>query len=202
LNYLETSATPPQSLRHPFAAMSFSTYVQLPGNRDAHAALLRWCTTRARDTMSPVVLVGPSAVGKTHLVRAALAVASPPASGSLPLYSSAADLRNALVSAIKGGRMRSFEARMRWHRGLVAVEHLEDLATSPQSRRSLLDLLASASLEGRRLLLTVTQGKGRRPPAALLQDVLARFPRAQIVRLHRPTPSQQRRVLRAADTTR
>lgn len=162
-------------------AMSFSTFEPFSCNREAVDAVLRWAA-RVGGTRSPLVLVGPSGVGKTHLVQAGLALAEALAPGGSVLCSSAADF---------------MDARIGEHRGLVVIEHLEDLATRPQSRKVLLDLVARASSDG--LLLTLTRRKGQRPPAAILRSVLARFPRAQVVRLHRPTLAQHRRIMARRD---
>ncbi|MBA3375761.1 MAG: hypothetical protein H0U00_08110, partial [Actinobacteria bacterium] len=54
-------------------------------------ALLRWAC-RAQNAATPVVLVGPSGVGKTHLVRSALAVRQGLSMGQKPRLVSAANL--------------------------------------------------------------------------------------------------------------
>ena len=181
----------PQGGRPP---CTFSSFVPLPFNRAALDAALRWAL-RTRDAGAPLLLVGPSGTGKTHLARAALSARCAGYGLGSTMIESAADIANQFASALREERIWSFLAAMKDPHRCTVVEHLEDLARKAQTRKAVFEMFKPAAT-GAGLLLTLTTPRSSRPPAAILRDVATIFPRASIVRLRRPTPSERRLLAR------
>ena len=180
---------PPPGPRPP---CTFSSFVPLPFNKAALDAALRW-SLRTKDAGAPLLLVGPSGTGKTHLARAALSARCAVYDLRSTMMESAADIVNRFASAVRECQIWSFMAAMTDAQRCTVVEHLEDLARKTQTRKNLFEMLEPAS-QGAGLLLTLTTARSSRAPAAILSEVATTFPHAFIVRLRRPTRSERRRL--------
>ncbi len=172
------------------APCTFSSFVRLPSNAAALDGALRWAV-RTKDAGAPLVLVGPSGTGKTHLARAAITARCAVVGVGSTMMESAADIAYQFTSALREDRIWAFMAAMKSADRCTVVEHLEDLARKTQTRRNLFEMLEPAS-RGAGLLLTLTTARSSRAPAAILRDVATMFPRASIARLRRPSPSERR----------
>ena len=81
---------------------TFSSFVPLPFNKAALDAALRW-SLRTKDAGAPLVLVGPSGTGKTHLARAAL-------SARCAVYGVGSTMRSPRPTSQTGSRPRSVKS--------------------------------------------------------------------------------------------
>lgn len=102
----------------------------------------------------PLALRGRSRSGKTTLLRDAARRA-----GRQTAWSSAFDLANQLVEAIRSGDYERYSAALVGDRRPLCVEHLEDLRGKPRTREELCHLLKRAARH-RPVLLTVTRTRG------------------------------------------
>ena len=153
---------------------SFATFVRLDSNQEALAAIERWFMVADERAL---VLVGPSGVGKSHLMRALARSAGVRCHRAL---TSARILVEEYVAWMYRDRARvQYTAGTRAPR-LLVIEHLEDVEYMESSRTGVLDRVARQLAAGGRAVLTVT---GRPRSLRWLQD-----PRFQLIvaRVHAP----------------
>jgi hypothetical protein len=145
-----------------FCTSSWSAWVR-PGQNearlDSHVALAAKLTTEVVDALyrprrRPLALGGRSRSGKTTLLRDAARRA-----GREAVWSSAFDLADQLVAAIRGGSYRAYATDLAGDLRPLCVEHVEDLRDKPRTREELRLLLERAALR-RPVLLTLTRRRG------------------------------------------
>jgi hypothetical protein len=186
----------PRALADHAAVPSLSSFVVLDSNRAARDAVLRW-SFRTPDCGAPLVLVGPSGVGKTHLSRAGLAARCRTSAVAGTVVDDASKVVHAFLETLKTeSAVELYRHRVRDRSRCSLVEHLEDLAKKEQSRNIVFDLFEPAA-QGAGLIFTVTTSGPEARYSALLRHVRARFPAVDVAHVHRPSCSAARDIAQA-----
>jgi chromosomal replication initiation ATPase DnaA len=121
---------------------------------DDHARLGdRIAAALSRPAGRPLALSGRSGCGKTTLLRGVVA-----STGKEPVWLSAFDLVNELVTAMRQGRLSSYSNALADDARPLCVEHLEDMRERPHTRAELQHLLQRAS-KNRPVVLTLTRSR-------------------------------------------
>jgi chromosomal replication initiation ATPase DnaA len=121
----------------PAPGWRFESYVGTAGNRVALAAA-RAVVAQPGGRYNPLVLAGPSGVGKTHLLHAVgNALAEQP--GSVVACLSAQQFLDELVDALERGRIDAWRARYR-QVGALLIDDVHLLALRPGSQEELFHL--------------------------------------------------------------
>jgi chromosomal replication initiator protein len=109
-------------------------------------------TARGRQLASPLLLCGPTGVGKTHLLRAVIHEYRRSRAGAVALYLTAEQFTTGFVEALRGGGLPSFRQKCRGAQ-LLAID---DLQFFPGKRRTLEELLYTLDTlmsDGRQIVL-------------------------------------------------
>lgn len=100
----------------------------------------------------PILVMGPSGVGKSHMIRAALhSVLPPPEASTATTWCSAADFMERLVAALRMGKREPLFEPGR----TVIVEHVEDLEGKHRSLKELFAHLYRVHVAGGHVVLSV-----------------------------------------------
>jgi chromosomal replication initiation ATPase DnaA len=108
-----------------------------------------------RKAIRPLAIEGRSGSGKTQLLRELWPEAQ------LTRWSSARDLIDEAVEAVRADRYAAFEEAMATDERPLVVEHIEDLRAKPRTREELKRALCLRAAGGRPTVLTLTTGRGR-----------------------------------------
>lgn len=134
--------------------------------------------------LRPFAISGPSGVGKTTLLRAAVA------EGAFePVWYPAVDLVERVVEALRCDRYSAVRADLATDPRPLVVEHLEDLRGKPRTREELRRLLVLRAAAGGAIVLTLTAGRGDAEIVRWLDgwaDVVSLRPGASSRRSRRP----------------
>jgi chromosomal replication initiator protein len=160
-------APPPSDIaaRHetavpPDPELTFSTFVVGPENQLAHAAAMSASRT-LRATQNPILLIGPSAAGKTHLLQAACCHVAQEHPTSVWRYQTATGFAARFMQACEEDRTGDFRCE---YTGLdlLAIDDVHELAPKDRSQEEFFHILVSRIEHGRQVILASKQ-----PPAAI-----------------------------------
>jgi chromosomal replication initiator protein len=125
------------------------------GNEYAYAAAKM--TARGLQQASPVLLHGPTGVGKTHLLRSIRVEYRLRHSRARAIYLTAEQFTTSFVEALHGTGLPSFRQKCRGA-DLLLIDDLQFFAGKRASREELLHTIDSVMAEGRRLVLASDRG--------------------------------------------
>ncbi len=146
------SPTKPPATR---PAHDLATFVVGASNEYAfRAAQLTGC---GRQQASPLVLCGPTGVGKTHLLRAILRDYRRSYPHAAAVYLSAEQFTTGFVEALRGSGMPSFRQKCRGAR-LLAIDDLQFFAGKRRTLEELLHTFDTMAAEGRQLVVASDRG--------------------------------------------
>lgn len=143
---------------------AIGNFVVGPENRLVDVAI-RDLLGGARTCYSPMVLYGPSGVGKTHLALAAVAHWKAQPDHPPVKYAVAVDYARELAEAIETKTVDEFGVAYR-RASLLVLEDLQHLAGKQAAQRELLQILDSLADDEARVLVTASRSPG------MLGDVL------------------------------
>ncbi|MEX0711328.1 MAG: chromosomal replication initiator protein DnaA [Pirellulales bacterium] len=140
-------------------AAELKTFVPGPASRIAYAAALT--VAARRNSPSPVVLHGPTGVGKTHLLRGMCEAVRQSDVRAQAVYMTAEQFTTLFLEALHGAGLPSFRRK---HRGLdlLAVDDIQFFAGKRATLTELLNTVDCFQREGRQLVFAAD-----RPPAQL-----------------------------------
>ena len=127
------------------------------GSSNEYAFRSAELTGRGRQQASPLLLCGPSGVGKTHLLRAIVREYRRHHPRSTAVYLSAEQFTTGFLEALRGSGLPSFRQKCRGAK-LLAID---DLQFFPGKRRTIEELLHTfdtMAAEGRQLVLASDRG--------------------------------------------
>ncbi len=187
LEQVRAGAAPPPA---PSAAFPLDTLVGGPSNERAVSAA-RTVIEQPGSRYNPLVLTGPSGVGKTHLLNAlGLALAEADPAGIVACLSAQAFI-DELIAAIEGSRVEWWRARYRRVTALL-LDDIHLIAGKDRSQEELFNLFNRLYDDERQLVFTAPE-----PPGQLLNvepRLISRLEGGLVVALERP----DRAVRRAA----
>lgn len=140
-------------------AAELKAFVPGPASRVAYAAALT--VAARRNSPSPVVLHGPTGVGKTHLLRGMCEAVRQSDVRAQVVYMSAEQFTTLFLEALHGAGLPSFRRK---HRGLdlLAVDDIQFFAGKRATLTELLNTVDCFQREGRQLVFAAD-----RPPSQL-----------------------------------
>ena len=168
---------------------SFDSFVPDPGNALAFEAA-RAVARGEGGRCNPLLITGPSGVGKTHLCKAIRLEAD-----CNILYRSSEEFTTEVTQAIRGDRMPAVRHKYRRAANLLILEDLQFLAGKKATQSELFHTLDHLLGRGRRVVLTAD-----RPPHQLdgLDGRLAsRLASGLVARIGPPEHETRRAILRA-----
>jgi chromosomal replication initiator protein len=142
----------PESPRVRIAQHTFANFVVGPSNALAREACVALAQGRQL-AMSPLYVVAPDGLGKTHLAEAVVAEARDRTSARV-VYVSGEQFTNELLGAIRTNRTADFKARYRRDCDLLVLEDVQFVRGKKQTQLELLHTLESLAQRGARVLLT------------------------------------------------
>jgi chromosomal replication initiator protein len=165
-------------------------------NREA-VRVVRRAVGRARDRPNPVLIVGETGLGKSHLLHAAAGEVWRASEGAEIRAFKAEDLWNRYVTAIRAGRMQEFRAYTRTGDALI-VDELEDLVDRPTTFEEVARTILAYVESDRPVLLAMEPARYN-----FIEWFVRSAPTGAAVRLRKPTLKQRvSAIRRAAGRTR
>ena len=114
-------------------------------------------TARGLQQASPVLLYGPTGVGKTHLLRSIRAEYRRRHSRARAIYLTAEQFTTSFVEALRGSGLPSFRQKCRGA-DLLLIDDLQFFPGKRASLEELLHTIDAVAAEGRRLVLASDRG--------------------------------------------
>lgn len=114
-------------------------------------------TGRGRQQASPVLICGPTGVGKTHLLRAIQQEYRRNNPRAIALYLTAEQFTTGFVEAIRGSGLPSFRQKCRGAQ-LLIIDDLQFFAGKQRTLEELLHTIDTLAAEGRQLVLASDRG--------------------------------------------
>lgn len=173
----------------PAAIHTFETLITGKSNTDAHTAARALCAGTGR---SPLLIHGPSGVGKTHLLHAVHHALDD--QGLVVACLSAAELVTALVTAYEQRGLGAFWTDLAPLRALL-LDDVHSLAGQPQIQERLLDGLVDWA--GGHRLLVLTSDRPLEALPELAARLAARSARGLAVSIAPPEPTLRLAILQA-----
>jgi chromosomal replication initiator protein len=127
------------------------------GRSNEYAFRAAELTARGRQQASPLMFVGPSGVGKTHLLRAIQHEFRRHHARDAVLYLTAEQFTTSFVEALRGSGMPSFRQKCRGAQ-LLAIDDLQFFPGKRRTLEELLYTLDSFAAEGRQVVLGSDRG--------------------------------------------
>lgn len=146
------SATPPERLN---ASASFDEFVVGPSNQYAYQSAL--LTSQRLQQASPVVFIGPTGVGKTHLLRAVHRECRRRQPRARSVYLTAEQFTTSFVEALRGSGLPSFRQKCRGA-DLLVIDDLQFFAGKRVTLDELLHTVDELLSDGRQLVLAADRG--------------------------------------------
>jgi len=172
-------------------------FLVLPENRLAYTAAMNWGT--GSENIGPVYVYGPSGIGKSHLVAAALERASAEIPGLVTRQFTASTFSADLTDAIAQGAVRKFQKAYR-DLDVVAIEDLHALERRTESQQQLLALIDYWTSHGIRMFLTARKAPGELE--GFTPKLISRFHAAVNVPLRSLSPESRHRILASSAQVR
>lgn len=163
------------------------------GSSNEYAFRSAELTGRGRQQASPLLLCGPSGVGKTHLLRAVVREYRRHHPRSTAVYLSAEQFTTGFLEALRGSGLPSFRQKCRGAK-LLAID---DLQFFPGKRRTIEELLHTfdtMAAEGRQLVLA--SDRGLQELRALGPELVSRLSGGLICEIETPEYSTRVGILR------
>jgi chromosomal replication initiator protein len=110
-------------------------------------------TARGRQLASPLILCGPTGVGKTHLLRGVLQEYRRTRPGTSVLYLTAEQFTTGFVEALRGSGLPSFRQKCRGAE-LLAIDDLQFFPGKKRTLEELLYTLDTLMADGRQVVLS------------------------------------------------
>jgi len=135
------------SPRRPFADLE--SFVTGPSNRLAHASAEK--VVRRLGELSPLLIFGPTSVGKTHLLEGIWTAVRRGRRGTAAVYLSAEQFASGFLEALRGSGLPSFRRK---YRGvdLLIIDDLQFLCGKRATQIELLYTIDTLMREGRQLV--------------------------------------------------
>lgn len=127
------------------------------GNSNDCAFKAAELVARRRQQASPVLLYGPTGVGKTHLLRAVRAEHRRAHPTARAVYLTAEQFTSGFVDALRGSGLPSFRQKCRGA-DLFLLDDLQFFAGKRASRDELLHTMDTLQAEGRQLMVAADRG--------------------------------------------
>jgi chromosomal replication initiator protein len=127
------------------------------GRSNEYAFRAAELTARGRQQASPLLLVGPSGVGKTHLLRAIQQEYRRHHSRDAVLYLTAEQFTTNFVEALRGSGMPSFRQKCRGAQ-LLAIDDLQFFPGKKRTLEELLYTLDAFAADGKQVVLASDRG--------------------------------------------
>jgi len=172
--------------------MTFSSFVPGTTYPDALSAV-RLFAGHPGTNGQPLVIIGPSGVGKSHLMHAIAADVRERRAGAVS-YQTASELIDRYVDHLSERPKVPFspvEEGTTWW----LIDHLEELVGKSQTRRDLCAMFEQAMQNGTAVVFSINSSLCNE---GFVRDMLDRFPDAQAVRLPLPDTDTRRALVRAA----
>jgi chromosomal replication initiator protein len=181
---LPAAASTAKPAETPFARRRFaslSTFVSGPGN---HLALVSAeMVARSPGRITPLLIHGPTSVGKTHLLEGIWTAARKSCGGMSAVYLSAEQFTSQFLEALRGSGLPSFRRKCRGG-GLLILDDLQFLAGKRATQVELLHTVDTLLREGRQLVVAAD-----RAPAELTeftQELSTRLTSGMVCRIDPP----------------
>jgi chromosomal replication initiator protein len=163
------------------APLRFDTFVTGPSNRTARAAAEMILDQPG--VFSPLVIHGPTSVGKTHLLQSVMAAARRLPAGDSAVYLTAEQFTTHFLEALRGSGLPSFRQK---HRG-VKLLVVDDLQFFVGKRSTLIELLYTVdTLQRRRQQLVFAADRPLSELGDLGADLVARLAAGSQCAIGRP----------------
>ena len=127
------------------------------GSSNEYAFRSAELTGRGRQQASPLLLCGPSGVGKTHLLRAVVREYRRHHPRSTAVYLSAEQFTTGFLEALRGSGLPSFRQKCRGAK-LLAIDDLQFFPGKRRTVEELLHTFDTMAAEGRQLVLASDRG--------------------------------------------
>ena len=179
VSQLAAPASSNGSTRRRFADLE--SFVTGPSNRLAQAAAEM--VVRRPGEMSPLLIYGPTGVGKTHLLEGIWTAARRARRGTAVVYLSAEQFTTAFLQALRGSGLPSFRRKYRGVE-LLIIDDLQFFCGKRHTQIELLYTIDTLLREGRQLVFA-----GDRPPAELCDlgpELTSRLQSGVVCRIERP----------------
>jgi chromosomal replication initiator protein len=150
-------------------------------------------TARGRQQASPLLLCGPTGVGKTHLLKAILREYRRCHPRAAAVYLSAEQFTTGFIEALHGGGLPSFRQKCRGAH-LLAIDDLQFFAGKQRTREELLHTFDTMVADGRQLL--VASDRGLSDLRALGSELLSRLAGGLICEIGPPEFNTRLGILR------
>lgn len=176
----------------PRSELTFERFTATAGTGEARE-LARALARGAAGAPRLLLLYGPTGVGKSHLLCAALELAQRRRPGARLVYTSTAQLLQELMVALRADAATRF--RLKWEQAeTVAVDDLHVLAGKPATQREVGRLFEAILGSGTRVVCAAGC-----PLGAIrgLVEALRRIPAAHLVELRAAGTPEMRRILAA-----
>ena len=160
---------------------SLSSFVTGQSNRLAFVSAEM--VARSPGQITPLLIHGPTAVGKTHLLEGIWTAARKTCRGTAAVYLSAEQFTSQFLEALRGSGLPSFRRKCRGV-GLLILDDLQFLAGKRATQVELLHTIDTLLRDGRQLVLAAD-----RPPAELTEftpELATRLTSGMVCRLDPP----------------
>lgn len=167
-----------------------NTFVEGPCNRLAFHAVRR--VAQQPGHPSPLVLVGPPGVGKSHLLQAVCSAAL--RGGAAAVYLSGEQFTTAFLEGLRGGGLPSFRRK---HRGadVLAIDDLQFFVGKRSTLIELLNTIKSAHAQGRQLVLAADRSLSEL--VGLGAEILTHLQAGLVCRIDPPAYSTRLGIVRS-----
>lgn len=176
---------------------SFENYCCSTSNKDAVTIAETIADNPSIKTFNPLMVFGPTGVGKTHLIQAVGLRIKENAPASRVLYVTARDFESQFTTATAKGETNKFFAYYQSIETLI-VDDIQDLNNKPKTQNTFFNIFNHLHLNGRQIILS-----SDRAPVDMEgfeERLLGRFKWGMSVGLERPDLNLRREILRRKAT--
>jgi len=145
-----TAASRSRKIGSPRKPHTFAEFVVGPSNRLAYASALG--VAERPGSLSPLVLYGPTGVGKTHLLEAIAAASMSQGNDVQAAYFSAEQFTSAFLEGLRGGGLPNFRRKFRGLH-LLIIDDIQFFAGKKATLGELVHTIDALQREGRQVVL-------------------------------------------------